>query len=111
MCRRAIEESANFLGAKGSSLVQKISDLAANNTITPDLKEWAHEGRLGGNLGAHGSTNKKWADKDDAKEILEFTRWYMRYVHVLPKQLADRRAQILQSSSTAPQSVSDKNED
>lgn len=100
MCRRAIEESVDNLGAKGHRLIDKIDDLATKNTITPDLKEWAHEGRLGGNLGAHGSTNKKWADEQDAEEILEFTKWYMRYVYALPKQLADRRANIEQTNTT-----------
>ena len=84
--------------------------MATKNIITPDLKDWANEGRLGGNLGAHGSTNKKWADKQDAEEILEFTRWYMRYVHVLPKQLADRRALMAQASSPASQSEADNSE-
>jgi len=98
MSRRALEEAAKDLGATGNSLIKKIDDLAANQRITPELKEWANEGRLGGNLGAHGSPAKKWADKEDAEEILEFTRWFMRYVYVLPQQLADRRSNVTGSS-------------
>ena len=97
MARRALEEAASDLGASGSNLYEKIEDLANKQKITPDLKEWAHEGRLGGNLGAHGSPVKKWADEQDAKEVLEFTAWFMRYAYVLPAQLALRRSQIATS--------------
>ena len=98
MSRRALEEATDDLGASGNRLIDKIDDLANNQRITPDLRDWAHEGRLGGNLGAHGSSEKKWADRKDAEEILEFTRWFMRYVYVLPRQLADRRSNVSDST-------------
>jgi len=98
MCRRALEEAMDNLGAQGADLFNKIDDLEGKRKITPELKEWAHEARLGGKLGAHGTKQKKWADKEDAEEVLEFCRWFFRYVYVLPKQLADRKAKV------APQS-------
>lgn len=94
MCRRALAEAMENLGAGGKDLFTQIDDLESNGKITPALKEWAHEGRLGGNLGAYGTKQKKWADKEDADEVLEFCRWFFRYVYVLPKQLADRRAKV-----------------
>ena len=94
MCRRGLQEAVDDLGATGANLRDQIDDLDKARKITPDLKAWAHETRLGGNLGAHGSTAKKWADKEDAEEILEFAKWFMQYTYVLPAQLAERRARV-----------------
>ena len=94
MCRRALEEAMEDLGADGRDLFTQIDDLETKRKITPELKEWAHEGRLGGKLAAHGMKEKKWADKQDAEEVLEFCRWFFRYVYVLPKQLAERKAKV-----------------
>ena len=98
MCRRALAETMEDLGAEGKDLFTQIDNLEGKGKITPELKEGAQEGRLGGNLGAHGTKEKKWADKEDAEEVLEFCKWFFRYVYVLPKQLAERRAKV------APQS-------
>ena len=98
MCRRALEEAMADLGAEGRDLFNRIDNLESQRRITPELKEWAHEGRLGGKLGAHGLEQKRWADKDDAEEVLEFSRWFLRYVYVLPQQLADRKAKFTPSS-------------
>ena len=89
MCRRALEEAMSDLGAEGEDLFHQIDNLESQRKITPELKAWAHESRLGGKLGAHGTKQKKWADKNDAEEVLEFSRWFFRYVYVLPRLLAD----------------------
>lgn len=97
MCRRALEEAMADLGAEGEDLFHQIDNLESLRKITPELKAWAHESRLGGKLGAHGTRQKKWADKDDAEEVLEFSRWFFRYVYVLPRQLADRKEEVAPS--------------
>ena len=99
MCRRALEESMTELGAEGEDLFHQIDNLESQRKITPELKAWAHESRLGGKLGAHGTKQKKWADKDDAEEVLEFSRWFFRYVYVLPRQLAARKAAVAPSGN------------
>ena len=99
MCRRALQEAMDDLGAKGEDLFHQIDNLEDQRKITPELKSWAHESRLGGKLGAHGTKQKKWADKDDADEVLEFSRWFFRYVYVLPKQLADRKQKLAPSAN------------
>ncbi|MGB5925040.1 MAG: DUF4145 domain-containing protein [Dehalococcoidia bacterium] len=99
MCRRALEEAMVDLGAEGRDLFNKIDTLENQRRITPELKAWAHESRLGGKLGAHGTKEKRWADKDDAEELLEFSRWFFRYVYVLPRQLADRKERFAPSGS------------
>jgi hypothetical protein len=95
MCRRALQEAMGELEATGGTLYAQIESLANASRITPDLKEWAHEGRLAGNLGAHGDEEeKKWNDESDAQEIVEFSKWFFRYIYVLPKQLAERRERL-----------------
>jgi hypothetical protein len=103
MCRRALEEAVADLGATGKVLFDKIDNLASEHKITPDLAAWAHETRLAGKLGAHGveSDEKKWNEEVDAQEIVEFSRWFFRYVYVLPKQLEERRARIDPSAQAA----------
>lgn len=101
MCRRALEEGTaelgNLLPENGREAYQKkvlylqIRYLANEHLITPDLGEWAHEGRMAGKLGAHGGEKKKWNTERDAVEIVEFAKWFFRYVFILPKQLAERR--------------------
>ena len=108
MSRRAIEEATKEMQAAGKDLNDKIENLAASDRITSALKDWAHEGRLGGNLGAHGSKQKNWADDEDAGEILEFTKWFMRYAYVLPAQLAERRRKV-SGPQPASQSTKDSN--
>lgn len=99
MCRRALEEAMADLGAEGEDLFHQIDNLESQRKITPELKAWAHESRLGGKLGAHGTKQKKWADKNDAEEVLEFSRWFFRYVYVLPRQLAARKAAVAPSGN------------
>lgn len=106
MCRRALDEATAVLAAevgeadrKGYAnkvLYDRIEYLAANHIITRELGEWAHEGRLAGKLGAHGREQQKWNTERDATEIVEFAKWFFRYLFVLPKQLAERREQAKQ---------------
>ena len=100
MARRAVEEAVVKLDAKGSDLFHKIDYLEAERQITPTLKAWAHETRVAGKLGAHGIGEKKFADKEDSEEILEFCRWFLRYLFVLPEQLKARREKLLDKSKS-----------
>lgn len=100
MCRRALEEAVSEQGATGNNLQAKIEDLAQTGRLTPAIQEWAHQTRLGGNLGAHGSPTKKWADQTDAEEIIEFSRSIFQYVYVLPEQVAQRRKRLSDLPST-----------
>lgn len=98
MCSRALDEATKHLQAKGDSLFDRIEDLAETHRITPELAQWAHTGRLAANLARHGARRpddeKKWNDETDAREIVEFSRWFFRYVYVLPSQLAERRKRL-----------------
>ncbi len=97
MCSRALDEATVDLEAKGAQLFDRIENLAETHRI-PRFRLWAHTGRLAANLGRHGAEKgeleKKWNDETDAKEIVEFSTWFFRYVYVLPRQLKDRRSRI-----------------
>lgn len=92
MCRRALQASAIALKAKGDRPVDQIDDLAKQGKITESLKDFAHEVRLTGNVGAH-------PDKDglgdvaetDAEDIIAFTREYFHHVYVMPAKLKARK--------------------
>jgi hypothetical protein len=77
------EESKKFGNIKG-----RIDALAAKGAITPDLKDWAHEIRLGGNEAAH---DEERYTEAEAKELFEFADLYLTYVYTLPGRLKERR--------------------
>ncbi|MDZ4369837.1 MAG: DUF4145 domain-containing protein [Phenylobacterium sp.] len=112
MCSRALDEATADLEAKGSSLFERIENLAETHRITPELSEWAHTGRLAANLGRHGAEKeegeKKWNDETDAKEIIEFSKWFFRYVYVLPTQLKARRKRLEDDVAKQPPEHTDE---
>jgi hypothetical protein len=103
MCRRAIEASCIDLGIpKGVRVLEDMIDsLAAQQKITPHMKDVAHKVRLGGNRGAHppeggpkpqGEPINEYApietiEEDHAKAIVDFTRQFLHHVYVVPKRL------------------------
>ena len=107
MCRRAIDDALDQLGApEKGNLPTKLAALVASQTITPALKEWADQSRIGGKLAAHGTggdewgqPEKDWADKDDADQVLEFCRSFFEYAYVMKARLDQRRGPTPASQS------------
>ncbi len=98
MCRRAIQEALDDLGAKKGNLPTQLDDLVSMHKLTPDLKEWADHARIGGRLAAHGMEGGEWGDlskvygdKEDAEAVIEFCNGFFEYVYVLPKRNEERR--------------------
>lgn len=89
MCRRALQTSVIEQGAKkDANLVDQIDDLNQQGKITKDLRDWAHQIRLTGNLGAHPDTDGlKDVTPQDAEEVLNFLDSYFNYVYILPAQV------------------------
>ena len=91
LCRRALQCSLVDKGANASKrLRDQIDDLARNQTITTEIRDWAHQIRYLGNDGAHpydkGSLTR--VSRDDADEILKFMESYLKYVYEMPYELA-----------------------
>jgi hypothetical protein len=112
MCRRAVQASALKLGApKKQKLDKQIDWLFGQGKITEALKDFAHEVRLTGNVGAHPDRNSgeqpvpqvDQSEDDpetdaledvtpkDADDIVEFTREYLHHVYVMPAKLKARK--------------------
>lgn len=85
MCRRALQASCRQQGAEGDKLINQIDDLASKGKITNALKEMAHDIRKLGNDGAHPDEDGLGdVQKEDAEDIVEFTRQYFEHVYVMP---------------------------
>lgn len=90
MCRRSLQSSCKNLGAEGAKLIHQIDDLATKGTITAALKDMAHDIRKLGNEGAHPDQDGLGdVIKDDADDIIEFTRQYFEHVYVMPAKSAE----------------------
>src|SRR5579875_1785339 len=77
-------ESGNY-----RNIYQRVEAVAAKGLLTPELKEWAHELRLGGGDAAHDLNP---FTQEEADELLEFAELYLTYVYTLPNRLKERRA-------------------
>lgn len=87
-CRSVLESILNHLGAQGSSIRDKIEDLASCGKITLVLKDWANHIRMEGNKAVH----EMESSVADAEEIVDFTRIFIEYTIVLPKKIADSKS-------------------
>ncbi len=99
MFRRAIGDALVELGAppKGD-LPTQLKALVDAHKITPDLKDWADQARIGGKMAAHGTggdewgqPEKDWADKQDAEQVKAFCRSFFEYAYVMKARLCERR--------------------
>ena len=70
------------------SLHERINGAAEQNKLTPDLAEWSHEVRLGGNDAAHDEEPFK---KEEAERLSTFTELVFLYLFTLPGMLREAR--------------------
>lgn len=70
------------------SLFERIERAAAQNGLTPELAEWAHQIRLGGNDAVHGDEE---FSKEDVERLQAFTELVFMYLFTLPGMLAKAR--------------------
>jgi len=93
MCRRALQSSVIEKGAEKDRLVDQIDELYDTQIITKDIKDWAHEIRLTGNIGAHPDEDGlEDVTPEDAEELLKFMEEYLNYVYIMPAKVAAKRA-------------------
>ena len=101
MCRRAINDALLELGAPSKGdLPTQLQALVDGNKITPALKDWADQARIGGKLSAHGTggdewgqPEKDWAESQDAQEVIDFCTSFFEYAFVMKARLDKRRGQ------------------
>lgn len=102
MSRKVIDVSTKQLlgpDAKAHKTIQaRIDALAEKNALTPELKDWAHQVRLGGNDAAH---EEDPFTRPEAEELLDFVELYLTYVYTLPGRLAERKARAAAAKAKA----------
>ena len=78
MSRKVVDVSTQKLLAESSKKYGNIRDridaLEAKGALTTDLKDWAHQVRLGGNEAAHDESPDS---KAEAEELLDFAELYL----------------------------------
>jgi Domain of unknown function (DUF4145) len=90
MARRALQASAYDKNAPNRKLILQIDWLAENGIITHQMREVAHQIRLGGNLGAHPDSDGLLdIDQEAAGRILRFLTQFFTYVYTIPGQLEE----------------------
>lgn len=90
MSRRTLEAITSDQGETSGRLVDRLSNLSSKNVLNPTLSDWAKEVRLVGNTGGHFDPMSP-VSKDDAEQILSFTRELIKYLYELPAELQRRR--------------------
>ena len=91
MCRRALQTSVIDKGASNGRLIDQIDELCRKGIITEDIKNWSHEIRLTGNIGAHPDGLED-VSPQDADELIKFMEEYLNYVYIMPAKVAAKRA-------------------
>ena len=81
MCRRTLETLCVDLGLLKRSLPENLQELKTKGIIDGRLAEWGEALRWMGNIGAHAS--KGHINKQDARDILDFTVAICDYVYIL----------------------------
>jgi len=90
MYRKALDVALKKIDPQlKGNLASRIEKLAANNLLTPSLKEWAHTVRIDGNDATHDEDPFK---KEEADQLHFFTQLVLTYLFTLPEQVKQRRA-------------------
>lgn len=90
MARRTLEAIISERGASGKTLYVGIKNLKDQEFIDKNLLEWATEVRLIGNNGAHFDPIED-VSKEDAKSVIVFIEELIKFIYIMPVELARRR--------------------
>jgi len=98
MSRRALEAICADKGETSGVLADRLNALKTKDILQPTLADWAKEGRLIGNFGAHFDPMKT-VTMDDAKQLMSFLRELMKYLYELSAELERKRSEGKQSKN------------
>lgn len=91
MSRRTLEAIASDKGESQGTLSKRIKVLIDKGILDKNLGDWATEIRLIGNHGAHYDPIKE-VNKADANQIIMFIEELIKYLYVMPAEIAKRRS-------------------
>jgi hypothetical protein len=90
MSRRTLEAITVEKGEANGILAKRIENLKAKGILDKNLTDWSTEIRLIGNTGAHFDPISDVA-KTDANQIILFIEELIKYVYIMPAEIAKRR--------------------
>lgn len=90
MSRRTLEAITVEKGEDKDTLVNRIENLKAKGILDKNLADWSTEIRLIGNTGAHFDPIND-VTKEDANQIILFIEELIKYVYIMPSEIAKRR--------------------
>jgi len=90
MSRRTLEAITVEKGEMTGVLATRIKNLISKGILDKTLGEWATEIRLIGNSGAHFDPIYD-VEKEDANQIILFIDELIKYVYIMPAEIARRR--------------------
>ncbi len=90
MFRKCLEVATKSIdpSTEKMKLVDRIDRLFSSRKITEEMKDWAHEIRLGGNEAAHEDAQYS---ETECQALTEFTEAFLTYSFTLPYKIAKRR--------------------
>ena len=87
MCRKTLEGICKEHGLIKTNLATSLQQMRENGVIDSYLYDWADALRISGNEAAHGV--EVTFSKEDAQDILEFTRALLEYIFTFRKKFED----------------------
>ena len=90
MSRRTLEAITVNKGESEGVLAKRIKNLITKGILDKNLGDWATEIRLIGNSGAHFDPINN-VEKEDANQIILFIEELIKYVYIMPAEIARRR--------------------
>lgn len=94
LCAACVDAMLKEKGLKEGSLNSRIDKAAAENLITADMAQWAHEVRLDANAERHAHEAAELPGQEEAKRCIEFTRALGMFLFTLPLMVANGRRRI-----------------
>ncbi|UXC35152.1 DUF4145 domain-containing protein [Cupriavidus gilardii] len=83
----AIDWMLKEKGYTEGKLFRRIEQAASDHVITDDMKEWAHEVRLGANAERHADMDEPEPTKEDAERLLKFAEALAEILFELPARV------------------------
>lgn len=91
MARSALQVALRDNNAKGNNLKQEIDELAEKSILPPIMQDWANHVRELGNHSAHPNPTQDPTDPQDARDIVNFLDFLLKYLYTLPHSIQQYR--------------------
>ena len=91
MARSALQAALREQKAEGANLKQEIDDLATKGTLPPLMRDWSTHVRELGNDSAHPDPKAPPTAKEDARDVVKFLDFLVRYLYDLPHDIDQYR--------------------